>query len=106
MKTPTRIIALATASISLAFASSPALAGTDAAPTQTVSTAGLDLSTAEGQLMLEQRIDRAARQVCQVNRAQTGTRIRSFEAQKCLAKARASAQRQVASIVADQQRGG
>ena len=106
MNTPTRIMALATASFGLAFTAAPAFAGPEAPPTREVSTAGLDLNTAEGQRLLDQRIERAARQVCQVDRLQAGTRIRSFEARKCLAKARASAARQMATIVADQQRGG
>ena len=108
MKTPTRMMALATVSAGLAFTASPAIAGPnpDTHATQVVSAAGLDLSTYEGQRLLDQRIDSAARQVCRVNDVQTGTRLRSYKVRDCLAKARASAERQVAAIVAEQQRGG
>jgi len=102
--TPTKIAAAA-ASIGLVMTAAPVLAGPEAAPRMEVSTAGLDLSSAEGQRILDRRIDRAAREVCQVDRTRVGTRIRSQAARECLAKARASAQRQVAVIV-EEQRGG
>lgn len=98
--------AIAAASFGLVLTATPALAGTGDVPTQRVSVAGLDLQTAEGQQMLDQRIERAARQVCQVDHLATGTRIRSHAARDCLAKARASARQQTAAIIADQQRGG
>jgi len=101
-----KILAIAAATLSLAVSASPALAGPDDLPTQTISTAGLDLNTPEGQRMLDQRIERAARSVCQVDDVPTGSRIRSMAARECLAKARASAQRQMASIVENQRRGG
>ena len=106
MKTPTRFAAIAAASFGLALSASPAHAGPEEAPRPEGSTAGLDLSTAEGQRLLDQRIDRAARQVCEIDRYPIGTRIRSFEARECVAKARASAQQQMATIIQDQQRGG
>lgn len=106
MKTPIRKFALATATLGLAFSAAPAFAGIEAAPTQAVSTAGLDLNTAEGQRMLDQRVERAARRVCNVDQAPIGTRLRSHESRKCLARARASAQSQMAAIVENQQRGG
>lgn len=101
-----KTLAIAAATIGLAFTATPALAGPDELPREEVSVAGLDLATPEGQRMLEQRIDRAAREVCQVDSIRTGTRIRSHAAQTCLAKARASAQQQVATIIEDQRRGG
>ena len=52
-----------------------------------------------------QQQKQVAREVCHVDRARIGTRIRSQESRDCLVKARASAQRQVAAIVASQ-RGG
>ena len=106
MNTPSKTLAIAAASFGLAFTASPALAGPEELPKQHVSIAGLDLDTVEGQQMLDQRINRAAREVCQINRIPTGTRIRSQVAQDCVAKARASAQRQVAAIIEDQPRGG
>lgn len=101
-----KVLALATASIGLALSASPALAGPEDLPTQVISTAGLDLDTPEGQQMLDERINRAARQVCQIDEMPTGTRIRSMAARDCLAKATASAKRQVATIVENERRGG
>lgn len=101
-----KTLAIATAAIGLAFTASPALAGPDHLPTQSVSTAGLDLNTAEGQRMLDRRIERAAREVCQIDYGRTGTRIVSREARECVAKANASAQRQLATIAENQRRGG
>lgn len=97
--------ALAAAAFGVAFTASPAFAGVDA-PSTKVSTAGIDLSTAEGQEILSQRIEVAARRVCQFDQAHTGTRIRSREARECVAKARAGVASQVAALVEDQQRGG
>ncbi|WP_299195823.1 UrcA family protein [uncultured Erythrobacter sp.] len=101
-----KTLAIATATLGLAFTASPAFADPAELPHQAISIAGLDLATPEGQRMLDRRIDRAAREVCQVDNIRTGTRIRSQEAQRCFAKARASAQQQVAVIIEDQRRGG
>ncbi|BDI59828.1 UrcA family protein [Qipengyuania nanhaisediminis] len=97
---------LAIAAATLAFSAAPALAGPEQLPTQKVSTAGIDLATPEGQAMLDRRIERAAREVCQVDAVRTGTRIRAADSVACLAHARASAQRQVATMIEDQRRGG
>lgn len=101
-----KTFAIAAASLGLVMTATPAFAGQDQFHTQSVSTAGLDLSTAEGQRMLEQRIERAARNVCFANEARTGSRLMSREVRTCLADARASARQQVAVIIEDQQRGG
>ncbi len=100
-----KTLALATAAVGLAFTATPALAGSDY-PSVTVSTEGLDLSTVKGQELLERRINRAARQVCQLDEAVTGTRIQSHQARECVAKARAGVEQQVATLIQDQQRGG
>ncbi len=101
-----KTLALATAAVGLAFTASPGLAAGDDVPSTTVSLEGLDLDSPEGQRMLDQRIDRAARQICGVDNVRTGTRIRSRSVRECYAKARTSAERQVATIIQDQQRGG
>ena len=101
-----KTLAIATASLGLVFTATPALAGPAELPAQKVSTAGLDLSSPEGQQMLERRIESAAREVCQADNIRTGTRIRSSAVRECLAKARASAEQQVAAIIEDQRRGG
>lgn len=105
MNTRTKILTIATASLGLAFTATPAFAGSDV-PTRNVSTAGLDLASPAGQEILDRRIDRAAREVCGSAVQPVGTRVPSFDSRKCVAKARASAKSQMATIIADQQRGG
>ena len=102
MKTWT--LALAAASVGFAGITAPAMAGNEEKTTLDVSYAGLDLNTIEGQKMLEQRVEIAARRVCGYDRTATGTRQRAARA--CLVKARESAKKQVAAIIEDQQRGG
>lgn len=101
-----KTLALATATIGLALSATPAFAGTGEARSQEISFAGLDLDTAEGQRMLDQRIERAAREVCGYDELSVGTRIRSNEARYCVAKARTTAKQQVAAMLEDQRRGG
>lgn len=106
MKSPIKSFALATASLGLVFGAAPAFAGESDTPTRTVSTAGLNLATPEGQRMLDQRISTAAREVCKSHVAPVGVRVSSAEARECVAKAKASAQSQVASLIQEQQLGG
>lgn len=103
MKTWT--LALAAASIGLAGITTPAMAGTTITKTMEVSYAGLNLNTVEGQKALEQRVEIAARRVCGYDSGLTSTRMRT-EARDCIAKARASANKQVAAVIEDQRRGG
>ncbi|MEM6474535.1 MAG: UrcA family protein [Pseudomonadota bacterium] len=98
-----KTLTLATAAVGLAI-SAPAMATT--APTAEVSVAGLDLGTAEGQKMLDKRIDRAAREICQLNRTPTGSRLQTLAKRDCYNKARVSAKRQVAATLEQRQRGG
>ncbi len=97
---------LAAAALGLAASTTPALAGPDGGSSMKISTTGLDLATPEGHKMLDQRIERAAKSVCQVNQVRTGTRTKSHAAKQCMTKARASAKRQVAAIIEEQRRGG
>lgn len=101
-----KTLALASAAVGLVLTATPAFAGSADFRTQEVSFAGLDLDTAEGQRMLDQRVERAARAVCGYDELGVGTKIRSNEARECLVKARASAKQQVATIIEDQRRGG
>ncbi len=103
MKTWT--LAIAAASVGFTGLAAPAMAGTEIKTSETVSYAGLDLNTIEGQKMLEQRVESAARRVCGYNEARTNTRLRG-DAKSCLVKARASARQQAAAIIEDQRRGG
>ncbi|MCK0129721.1 UrcA family protein [Erythrobacter sp. F6033] len=101
-----KTFAIATAAIGLAVTAVPAFAGPTDVPVEKVSTAGLDLDTPAGQKMLDQRIDRAARSVCRVNEVRTGSRLKSVEARACVSKARASAKRQITSIIENERLGG
>ena len=63
----------------------------------------LDLSSAKGQAKLEQRIQRAARQVC--SDAVTGSRVAAIDT-VCVNNARAAIERQLAARRAAPQNGG
>jgi UrcA family protein len=111
MKTPVKSLAKTTihalAALGLAGAAvSPALANEPERMTIKVSTADLDLGTAEGQKALDKRVEKAVRSVCRTTSLTTGSRILSQDAQACLAKARSDARQQVAVLVASEQRGG
>ncbi len=93
--------ALTAASLALVATATPAIAGD--ANSAKVSFADLDLSTAEGQETLDNRINRAARSVCQIDGGRTGTHINS---RKCYNDAQSSVKEQVAAVVLDAQRGG
>lgn len=97
---------LAFAAAAIGMVASPAFAGSDKAPTASVSIVGLDLATPEGQKMLDARINAAARNLCHVDRIRTGTRLKSSDSRACYQKARASAKQQVATAIADQRLGG
>ena len=101
-----KTLAFATAAVGLVLTATPALAETIENRSKEISVAGLDLESADGQRMLDQRIERAARAVCGVDEPQTATRIRSSKAYACVAKARANAKQQVAAFIEDQRRGG
>lgn len=64
----------------------------------------LDLATTKGQKALNQRIDRAARDVCGAGEIVTGTRVDRTSA--CVASARNAARVQMAALVEHAQRGG
>jgi UrcA family protein len=89
-----------------AAAFTPAQAGQMEQMRLTVSAADLNLATPAGQRALDQRVEKAVRQVCRVTSLTTGSRILSQEVKTCLAKARAEARQQVAALVRADQRGG
>lgn len=66
----------------------------------------LDLDTAKGQKTLEQRIDRAAREFCSMDRKATGSRVRSNQASECYKQARTMAKQQMAKLLDDKRLGG
>ena len=66
----------------------------------------LNLASPEGQRKLERRIDAAARKVCNLDRVQTGTRIRNPDALVCYEQAKVQAKRQLAAVVERTAKGG
>ena len=100
MKTP--IFAIAAAS--LAVTASPALAGD--APKMKVHYADLNLATEAGIEQLERRIEGAAKKVCNAETPTTGSRMASTQSRRCVAKAKATAMQQFASVVEQQRLGG
>jgi UrcA family protein len=84
---------------------SPAMAGETQKLTISVSTADINLGTAQGQKLLDQRVEKAVRTVCRVTSATTGSRLMSQEVRACLAKARTNAKQQVAAVMSNKQRG-
>ncbi|NJS15627.1 MAG: UrcA family protein [Sphingopyxis sp.] len=107
MKPLAKTITHAFAAFGLAgTAIAPAMAGTPQTMTIRVPTGDIDLGTAKGQKVLDQRVEKAARQVCRTTSVTTGTRIMSQDAAACLAKARSDARLQVAALTTEQQRGG
>lgn len=100
------IIALAAIGSTLAAtgAAAPALANTN--ETMVIEYSDLNLGTAEGQEVLERRIDQAARDICGVDDVRTGTRIRSTDSKKCYREAKAGATKQFAAMIRDQRLGG
>ena len=105
MKTLT--LTLAAATMGVASLSAPAFAGKSDRQTEAVSAKGLDLNTAEGQEMLERRVEAAARRVCGYKDYSRQTTLKmKLTSRDCLTQARASAKEQVAALIEDQRRGG
>jgi UrcA family protein len=71
-----------------------------------VKTHDLDLATPAGERELRNRVAKAVRQACRLTDVETGQRVLSHDARVCASKARASADRQVAALLSDEQRGG
>jgi UrcA family protein len=100
------IIALAAIGSTLAATgvAAPALAKTTR--TMVVEYSDLNLATAEGQEVLERRIDQAAKKVCGIGEVRTGTRLDSSNARPCYLAAKAGATKQFAAMIEDQRLGG
>lgn len=71
-----------------------------------VAYADLDLSTAEGQAALDERIEDAAREYCGAATISTGTRLSSAKKRACVSTMTAKAKQQFAAIIRDQEKGG
>ena len=101
MKTPMMMIA----AIGLALPAS-AMAKTEEVRSFAVEYQDLNLATPKGVARLDQRIDIAARRVCDYDRHDVGTRIRSAAKETCYRAARDNAARQFAAVVEQQAKGG
>lgn len=107
MKPLAKTITQSLAVLGLASAAmAPAMAANGELMTIHVRTADIDLATAKGQKTLDQRVEKAVRQVCRTTSHTGGSRILTMDARACLAKARADAKQQVAALTNGQQRGG
>lgn len=99
-----KLFASAAAALGLALAAAPTLANAPKQRMATITTSDIDLATPKGHKELNRRIDRAVRSVCQINNLAAGSRTLTHEAHTCIAKARTSAQSQVARIMAAKDR--
>lgn len=99
-------LALAATATSLVGVAAPAFANPIEVKTEKVSYGDLDLTTMEGKKTLKRRVDAAAKRVCNIAPPTSGDRTRYYDARTCLAKARASARQQVATVTLEAQRGG
>ena len=87
--------------IGLALPAAPALADEVA-----VKYDDLALSTPAGQRELDRRILVAARKACRADITNTGTRISSTEARRCVEQAQRQVKQQVAALIEQQRLGG
>jgi UrcA family protein len=101
-----KTFALAAAALGLVCTTAPAFATQVEKMSIEVNLADINLATASGQKLLDQRIEKAVRTVCRVTDVTTGSRVLTQEVRDCLAKARADARQQVALLNGDRQRGG
>ncbi|MFN3863796.1 MAG: UrcA family protein [Erythrobacter sp.] len=101
-----KTLALAAAALGLVVTSIPATAAAYPPLTMRVKTSDLNLATAAGQTVLDQRIEAAVRTVCRVTNPNTGARVMNHSTRACLAKARAEARQQIAMLKSVRQRGG
>lgn len=105
MKRAYLAVAAIGSAIALAGAGAPAVAET-IQQTMVVKYTDLNLASAKDQKILERRIDRAAKKICGLDRARTGTRLKSPKAQECYRTAKANATKQFAVLIEEQRIGG
>ena len=101
MRIQSTILALAAAALAV-----PAIAAEDSGSAVVVSYGDLDLASKAGQEELDRRLERAARSVCGLDADRTGTRLPSADARRCYREARADLDKQFASLVRADVRGG
>ena len=95
MKTIATKIAFAAAALSLA---TTGYAAETQQRTTGVSYTDLDLSTDEGKAELDNRIERAAQEVCGLGEHELGTRVRSRDARECYQNAKRQLDRHFAQV--------
>jgi UrcA family protein len=106
MNTRSAMLAAATAAIALVASSGPAVAGEASNAQVEVSYRDLDLSTPAGAKALEQRLHRAAKEVCGMTSTTTGTRLPSSEARACYKETLGQLQERFAHLMpTDKERG-
>ncbi|NVD44484.1 UrcA family protein [Qipengyuania atrilutea] len=96
----------ALAAIAALSLSAPAVVHAQEEQTIHVEYKDLNLTSQKGQRALERRINAAAREVCGIDFAPTGTRIVHPKARECYDKAMSGAMTRYAALVADSQLGG
>jgi len=92
-----RMQSLALAVVAAALAVPAAAA--EEAPRVGVHYGDLDLTSAEGQQKLDQRLERAAREVCGMNQTAVGSHLRSSHSRECYREARRHLDQQYAEAV-------
>ncbi len=101
---------LKTISIALAGAALVAAPAASAeqndAQTVGVTVDDLDLATDQGREELDRRIDHAAKEVCGLNDANTGSRVPNRQLRQCYRDAKRQMDRHFAEVVEEQRRGG
>ncbi len=88
------------------IATAPAQAASTETNTAAVHFKDLDLTTEEGQSELDRRIDKAARAVCGLGEARTGTRLPNRKARECYESALSQLNERVAKLTKKQAAGG
>ena len=94
-------LALATAVLAV-----PAAAAEDQPPRVAVHYANLDLTSEAGQKQLDLRLERAAREVCGVDKTVIGTHLRSTHSRECYREARRHLDQEFAQAVTRKSAGG
>lgn len=97
---------IALATLGATVTAAPAFAEIAESQTMQVEYADLNLASPAGQKTLDQRITKAARQVCGMDGVRTGTRLNRKEATDCFRAAKAQAEKQFAALIDDKQLGG
>lgn len=96
---------LAAALTASALAATPVLAAEETV-TVAVRYSDLDLSTEQGQAALQHRLERAAEQVCGIDRRTSGPALPSPHSRRCYSEVVSNFDREVALRTAEQQLGG